>query len=395
MISKAAAVAALAGVLCASVAIAQPAKESLGQLAEKRGMLFGAAAGEAFNNDNAAFKAALAREFNSVVSEYSMKFGQVVPARGTYNWGPGDKLVDFAQQNKMKVRGHCLAWHKEASFLETTRMTRAEMLAALKDYALKAVGRYKGKVVQWDVANEVISNNPDSTYRDTFLFRTMGIDFVDSCFRWARQADPDVPLFYNDYWNEGMGIKSDKVYAFVKGLKERNVPIDGVGLQCHFRYDSLPTFAEMDANIKRMGRLGLQVAFTEVDYRVDLPITEAKLAKQREVYEGTLRVCLENPNCKTFILWGVTDAFTWIDGYYPGWSAPLLLDRSYKPKPAYEGMWQNLNAYFPTTAFRRDGIGGPKHSILTRADPGVDALGRPPSAVWRGRIGKSTPIFRP
>jgi endo-1,4-beta-xylanase len=228
------------------------------------------------------------------------------------------------------------------------------------------------------VVNEAISNNPDSTYRDTFLFRRMGIEFIDSCFRWAREADPDVQLFYNDYWNEGLGVKSDKVYNLVKGLKERGVPIDGVGLQCHFRYDSLPTFADMDANIKRLAQLGLKVAFTEVDYRLPLPATPEALAKQKEDYQGTLAVCLANPNCKTFVIWGVTDAYSWIPASYPGWGAGLLLDSAYAPKPAYDGIWTGLGGI-------ADGIIGAAAPTSRGARPFVpgrfgwgswDALGR-------------------
>ncbi len=254
------------------------------------------------------FRPTLKQEFNALVAEYQMKFGQIQSTRGDYNWTAPEKMLAFADSNGMKLRGHTLVWHKEAGFLATTEFSRDTMFAILKEYIHAVVGRYKGRIPQWDVVNEAISNNPDSLYRDTFLFRRMGIEYIDSCFRWAREADPDVQLFYNDYWNEGLGVKSDKTYNLVKGLQERGVPIDGVGLQCHFRYDSLPRFDDMDANIKRLAALGLKVAFTEVDFRVPLPATPEALQKQKEDYQGTLAVCLANSNCNTFIIWGLTDA---------------------------------------------------------------------------------------
>jgi endo-1,4-beta-xylanase len=300
-----------------------------------------------------------------------MKFGQMQPTRGDYNWAAADRMLAFAEANGMTLRGHCLVWHKEAAWLETTALSKAEMYAVLKEHILAVVGRYKGKIPQWDVVNEAISNNPDSVYRDTFLFKRMGIEFIDSCFRWARQADPDVDLYYNEYWNEGLGLKSDKTYALVKALKERGVPIDGVGLQCHFRHDSLPSFADMDANIKRIAALGLKVAFTEVDYRIPIPATAAALEKQKEDYEGTLRVCMANPNCKTFVIWGVTDAFSWVPKSYPGWGNPLILDSAYLPKPAYAGLW--------------DALGGSPDGILSPG-PLRSAAGKSPSGsgwLWR------------
>jgi endo-1,4-beta-xylanase len=332
------------------------AKDSLRVLADKKGIMLGAAAGTAFfGRDSTVFKANLKKEFNALVAEYQMKFGQLQPTRGDFNWAAGDRMLAYADTNHMKLRGHCLVWHKEAAWLETTSFTKEEMFAILKEHILTVVGRYKGRIPQWDVVNEAISNNPDSTYRNTFLFQRMGIEFIDSCFRWARQADPDVQLFYNDYWNEGLGAKSDKVYNLLKGLKDRGVPVDGVGLQCHFRYDSLPSFADMDTNIKRLADLGLKVAFTEVDFRVPIPATPDALQKQKEDYQGTLQVCLANPNCKTFMIWGVTDAYSWVPASYPGWGAALLLDSAYAPKPAYDGIWT--------------GLGGVSDGILVPGNP--------------------------
>jgi endo-1,4-beta-xylanase len=355
------------------------AREGLRDLADKQGILFGAAAGTPFfGRDSVVFKAALKQEFNTLVAEYQMKFGQMQPTRGDFNWAAGDRMLAYADANGMTLRGHCLVWHKEAAWLETTAFTRDEMYAILKEHILAVVGRYKGKIPQWDVVNEAISNKPDSTYRDTFLFRRMGIEFIDSCFRWARQADPDAQLYYNEYWNEGLGVKSDKTYDLVKGLKERGVPIDGVGLQCHFRHDSLPTFADMDANIKRIAALGLQVAFTEVDYRVPVPATAADLEKQKEDYAGTLAVCLANPNCKTFVIWGVTDAFSWVPKSYPGWGSPLILDSAYAPKPAYYGLWT--------------GLGGGPIPILAPGSPrraGTPALPGWFGPSWRDALGRT------
>lgn len=333
----------LATLIGAFTAVSVSAKDALRDLADKHGIVFGAAAGTPyFGRDSVQLKAALKREFNSIVAEYQMKFGQMQPSRGDYNWTAADRMLAFADANGMTLRGHCLVWHKEAGWLETTSFTREEMYAILKEHILAVVGRYKGKIPQWDVVNEAISNNADSVYRDTFLYRRMGIEFIDSCFHWARQADPDAQLYYNEYWNEGLGLKSDKTYNLVKGMKERGVPIDGVGLQCHFRHDSLPTFADMDANIKRLAALDLKVAFTEVDYRIPMPATAEALQLQKEDYEGTLRVCMANPNCRTFMIWGVSDAFSWVPKSYPGWGNPLILDSAYAPKPAYDGLWTAL-----------------------------------------------------
>ena len=44
---------------------------------------------------------------------------------------------------------------------------------------------------------------------------------------------PGALLFYNDYGGEGMNAKSDRIYALLRDLLAKGVPIDGVGLQMH------------------------------------------------------------------------------------------------------------------------------------------------------------------
>lgn len=354
--------------------ITASAGESLRDLADAKGILFGAAAGTPFFTADTLLKANLKREFNGLVAEYQMKFGQLQPTRGAYNWTAPDRMLAFADSNGMALRGHCLAWHKEAGWLEAGDFSREDMFAILKDHIHTVVGRYKGRIPQWDVVNEAVSNDPDSLYRDTFLFRKMGSGFIDSCFRWAREADSGAALYYNEYWNEGLGPKSDKTFELVKGMKERGVPIDGVGLQCHFRYDSLPAFEDMDANLKRLAGLGLSAAFTEVDFRIPVPAAPEALEKQAEDYRRTLEVCLANPNCRTFMIWGVSDAYSWIPKSYPGWGAGLILDADYRPKPAYYGL--------------RVALGGEANGILSRGPA------RPASGFRNFRFGRFGPKWR-
>ena len=60
--------------------------------------------------------------------------------------------------------------------------------------------------------------------------------FFANLFKWARAADANVPLFYNDYGIEEYGeSKTTQMLNLVQELKNtHNAPIDGVGLQSHF-----------------------------------------------------------------------------------------------------------------------------------------------------------------
>ncbi len=64
-------------------------------------------------------------------------------------------------------------------------------------------------------------------------------DFIDRAFRAARNASATAKLFYNDYGAEAVNAKSDRVLALVKEMRQRGVPIDGVGFQM-YHADNLP-----------------------------------------------------------------------------------------------------------------------------------------------------------
>src|SRR5690554_6741168 len=153
--------------------------------------------------DNEEYMTTLKREFNAVVAEYTMKWGTIRPDRETFNYKPGDELIEFAENNKMMVRGHTLAWHQSVpDWVENGGFERDEAISLLEEHIEKVVKRWPGQIREWDVVNEVIRNNPEpgSTRRDNSVWeQTIGEDWVEIAFRAAADADPDVLLFYNDY----------------------------------------------------------------------------------------------------------------------------------------------------------------------------------------------------
>jgi endo-1,4-beta-xylanase len=133
----------------------------------------------------------------------------------------------------------------------------------------------------------------------------------------------------------------------VKDFKHRGVPIDGVGLQMHVSQPDLDT-SVIAANIARLTALGLQVHITELD--VSLPLDSSgqalrsDLLRQAEVYRGVVRACLQNPGCTAIQTWGFTDKYSWIGSHSHGTrGAALPFDRTYKPKPAYDAMLDEIS----------------------------------------------------
>jgi endo-1,4-beta-xylanase len=175
-----------------------------------------------------------------------------------------------------------------------------------------------------------------------------GTAYIEQVFRWAHEADPQALLFYNEAEGEGLNPKSDAIFAMVKDFKHRGVPIDGVGLQLHISRLNFDT-AAVAANIARLTALGVQVHITELD--VSLP-TDSNgraqsddLLRQAELYRGVVRACLQNAGCTAIQTWGFTDKYSWIGSHSHGTrGAALPFDRSYKPKPAYDAMLEEISS---------------------------------------------------
>ena len=313
-------------------------------LADQINLNIGTTVGSAFYQNEQMYKDVFSREFNTVVCENEMKPYSLQPQQGNFDFTTPDKLVDFAESNNMRIRGHTLIWHSQnPSWLENGNWSRSELLAIMKEHITQIMSHYKGKIFEWDVANECITDGSNNTLRDSFWQKTIGNDYLDSAFTYARQADPDALLFYNDYSTETKNSKSDAVYNLVKSMKDRNIPIDGVGFQCHLIYNMDNNFySSVEENFKRFADLGLQVAVTELDVRIQQPIDQAKYQIQANDYHNMIQIALENEKCNTFMLWGFTDKHSWIPSFFPGFDDALIFDRDYQPKPAYTAILEVL-----------------------------------------------------
>src|SRR5262249_41587679 len=153
-------------------------------------------------------------------------------------------------------------WHQQnPGWVTNGNYTPDQLSSILQSHISTVVGRYAGQIYAWDVVNEGF--NDDGTMRSTIWYNTPGIGltgtgYIEQALRWAHAADPQALLFYNDYNAESMNAKSEAVYKMAEDFKSRGVPLDGIGLQMHLTAN-LPQLAGMEANIKRLTELGLQV----------------------------------------------------------------------------------------------------------------------------------------
>ncbi len=91
---------------------ANAAESTLGAAAQQSGRYFGTAmSGNAVGNSTD--QTIAAREFNMVTAENEMKPDATEPNQNQFNYTAGDRILNWAAQRGIKVRGHTLAWHSQ------------------------------------------------------------------------------------------------------------------------------------------------------------------------------------------------------------------------------------------------------------------------------------------
>ena len=321
------------------------AQDTLKSYANKIPMNIGACVDSNFYQNNQAYITVLNREFNTVVCQNEMKADALEPTQGVFTFTTADKLVAYAQQNNMKIRGHTLVWYNQnPSWLANGNWTRTTLLAAMKEHISGVLGHYKGKIFEWDVVNEAFDDSGAGARRSCFWQNVIGDDYVDSAFTYAHQADPAALLFYNDYSTCTINAKSTAIYTMIKALLANRVPINGIGFQSHQQVSdsSASLYANMKVNFDRFAALGIKLSITELDVRMLLPSTQTQLNAQAYVYKVFMQLTLAEPSCRTFMMWGFTDKYSWIPSTFPGQGAALIYDENYQPKPAYTALFDVL-----------------------------------------------------
>jgi endo-1,4-beta-xylanase len=321
------------------------------------------------------------REFDSLTPENELKMAALQPRRGHFDFAAADELVDFARRNDKAVHGHALVWglslplwlvdHGATDKLglrlppialpplprplgqllssATTLLTgwrRDELLGIMRDHITTVMRHFAGRVGEWDVVNEPMAE--DGTLAQSVWKRFIGPDYIDLALRAAHAADPRAKLFINDFAVEGPSRKLDGLLRLVRGLKDRGVPLDGIGLQMHTNIVGYYDEATLQRTMREFADMGVQVQVTEMDVGTSLlqvaglPRLE-RLTRQADAYGAAAQACNAVSACTRFTTWGISDAVSWLGAG----ESPLLFDRRYRPKPAYAAV---RSAFAPRTA---------------------------------------------
>ena len=309
------------------------------------------------------------QHFNSITPENILKWEEVHPDPDRYHFEAADQYVAFGEKNKMHITGHTLVWFYQTPdwvFQDESGnpMSRDGLLKRMKEHIFTVMGRYKGRIHGWDVVNEAISS--DGQFRKNKWLEIIGEDYVLKAFEYARQADPDAQLYYNEYDFEHPA-KCEGVIRLIENLESKGIRIDGIGIQGHW-FLTYPSIGDIENYILALSKLGVKLMITELDvgvlpfYPVDSELvdissfdieTQKKFNPYPDVLPDSVQKDLANRYAELFSLflkhrdkfsrvtfWAVHDSQSW-RSYMPirgRADYPMLFDHHCKPKPAFDAV---------------------------------------------------------
>ncbi|KAL2168234.1 hypothetical protein VTG60DRAFT_241 [Thermothelomyces hinnuleus] len=330
----------------ASAFLLTPAAAQLHALARKAGLLyFGAATDTPGQRERAPYPESYPR-YDAIFRDPA-EFGQTTPTNGQkwlftepaprlYNFTEGDVVADLAESTGKILRCHALVWHSQlAPWVEEAEWTPEALRGAITRHIRAVAGYYRGRCYAWDVVNEALDE--DGTYRTSLFYNVLGDEYIRLAFRTAAEADPGARLYYNDYGIERPDSpKTAGALRLVRMLRNAGIRIDGVGMQAHLHADDHPSAEDLIVTSERYAKLVREVAFTELDVRIELPVNETKLGWQSDCYQKVVTACVKVKACVGITLWDFYDPFSWVSDTFPGQGASLLWFDDFSKHPAYD-----------------------------------------------------------
>jgi endo-1,4-beta-xylanase len=235
--------------------------------------------------------------FNTAVHENALKWLENEPQRGQVTYADADRGLDWSEKNyPLKMRGHTLFWEVtqwNSDWLKT--LSPVELRSAVQQRATAVCSRYKGRIAEYDVLNEML--------HDRFFRDRLGDGIVKEMFLGCRAADPNATLYVNDY-----GIlstwKLNEYVQLIRGLIAAGVPVGGIGIQAHRVVEKM-TPSQIQTALETMAQFNLPIKITEVS--VDGETEQAQAQNLVELYE----IAFANAAVQGIYLWGFWENAHW------------------------------------------------------------------------------------
>ena len=290
--------------------------------------------------------AGIRKHLDQITPEWELKPERILQPDFAYDFSASDRMVDWAETEGLRVFGHTLVWYSQGQQAFTDDLPRERFAREFDRYVSTVAGRYRGRMVGWDVVNEAVAEDGDGL-RDCHFSRALGQEgYIVRAFEQARAADPDAVLFLNDYNLENNPRKGSTFLKLVERLLTLGVPVTGIGTQSHLDIE-IPAGQIRDF-FRDAASLGLPIHVSELDFsmRSDGPLDRRSLSDKRaqqvarvgELAEAFMN--LPEPQRFAFTTWGLRDTDSWLlrDGKDDGKDSPLLLDARGGANPAFKAL---------------------------------------------------------
>ena len=309
------------------------------------------------------------------------------------NYTKADKMIAWARDNGIGVRGHVLTWDaymtdwffREGYKASGAIASREVILERMKSYITQVITHFEtefpGVVYCWDVVNEAMGDNPAEydpadprhirTVRNgapNCFYEYVGPDYVEYSFLFAADAvealGAPIGLFYNDYnmlypdKRDAAKYLVESINSFAKDENGQNRKlIDGIGMQGYMGgYGSQDGCLDSSlitntrASITAFAKLGMEVHLTEMALRN----YDENLQAEHAAFCGRMFDMLQSINRELgenvltgVTFWGVNDVtpnaqntYTWkLNGTWSG-----LLTKQDEIKTSFDAVYDALRA---------------------------------------------------
>jgi endo-1,4-beta-xylanase len=308
------------------------------------------------------FASFLATNFNTLTAGLEMKWAALRPSPTTYSFTRADWMVSFAERHQMHFHGHNLCWNHWLPGWVNTTLNKGNAERYLVDHISTVAGRYRGRIDSWDVVNEPLGTwySRDTGQPPRPWLDLIGPEYLDVAFHAAAEADPfsvRVLNFDRLEQNAGPGDESHtRAFEMIRGLVQRNVPIQAVGFESHLVAWQPVENSAQDRLIRGIRDLGLKMLVTELDVN-DTKIsgtTERRDAVVASVYLEYLMKMVPQMQTEQVIFWTPADVDDWLDRMHgrdydrPDGTPhrPGLFDSNLQPTAAYASVSNALRQLF-------------------------------------------------
>ena len=267
--------------------------------------------------------------FNAGVTENAVKWPSMERERGKVEYGVVDRILEWGDFANIPVRGHCVFWGIEGRVQDWIKeLDDTELHDTLESRAKSVANRYRGRIPEYDLNNEMIHGN--------YYEKRLGSGITAEMASWFKEEDPDATLYVNDY-DVLTGNRLEDYVAHIRGLLDQGVPIGGIGVQGHLHGDSFDA-DELKHALDTLAQFGLPIRITEFNFpgqrsryyqKRDVKLTEAEEQTKAQALVDYFRICFAHPAVEGILFWGFWEGANWIP-------QSALWRRDWSPTPAAE-----------------------------------------------------------